>query len=497
MSHNKTLEELLVSTRNLPTGLSFDEVEFLFLHPTPPPSDQRGRLLKIIVVITLLFSLLTLLLPTPMDAVVPELTSFPVREYAPTLTAVASLARPAEITSLSVTEPPLPVLATNPALPIPDFVPAAAPKKPTERTAKNGVAVPEADGESPSRTGLPPILFAGSYDFTKKSLFLTFTDVKYGPTYAAIVELSAEESRAHKKAPFPQTITRAAGSLLLYKNGKADTFEFVPNEAYRKELNKKGWGDAEANNPSIMTITTNKRSLLKEINFTGKAINEKDYLWLNYFNFSVNDRYIQLLRDAGYSPTDLRSLWKLPNTSLSVADVEVLAPLLPAVFTDLPGLDKLSYLEHKVSDLQKMDRQEDRTTYPEFRSRYASSVFGLSAAKNDLSFDDQGTTADDQYWSLEAYGTVSDTISGFSGKTNFKMKGNFKIRITKDADRDYAVAYGIERTIRAMKRRSRSSATSLVNPHKRQTIYLEVPQKASWELKRKGVSMQVKTNPKE
>ena len=117
MSPNKNMEELLASARELPTELTYDEVEFLFLHPTPPPPAQpwwRGGYLKFLLMLTLIISLLGFLLPTQADVVDYQISAFPVQEETPALTEASTFLPAQPITELTLPSPNYPMPQVQP-----------------------------------------------------------------------------------------------------------------------------------------------------------------------------------------------------------------------------------------------------------------------------------------------------------------------------------------------------------------------------------------------
>lgn len=503
MSYGKTLEELLVSTRDLPTELSFDEVEFLFLNPTPPPPAppwwRRGGYLKFLLMFTLLISLLGFLLPTSADGVDYQLSAFPVQEGIITTNPVDSLPVSLGLTALKPTkvEYITPQIRLTPPKTL--LAPAAAPK--FENGPLSRALITDNKGNlsySPSaQAQLPKALFTGEYSYFKDKLMLTFIEEEGRPVNVLFPELSPNEQRQIKNAEvMPFAIKRATGSLLLYNDGKTGPFEFFPNSTYRQKLNNQGWGDITAPENKFVTQTIGKP--LERNKEARKALQLGDQMWLRYFSQDINDGYTGLLRQAGYNDAELGSLWKLVNARLGYNKLKELLQLCSAVLTDTPSLEALAAIKYSVDDLKKMKRRGERVSYEIFqRNNYQPRILlTLTGVSNDTSA--VGKARRDFYaqnWSLKAPDSVSDTINPLPGVTQLRLKGNFKVHISEDTTRNSIIAYGRKNPINAMKKRSDYETAIITNKRRRRTIYLEVPQSLRWTLE-PGKGIKVQHSPK-
>lgn len=482
MSYGKPLEELLTSTRKLPAELSLNEVEFLFLNPTPPPPAppwwQRGSYLKFLLMFTLLISLLSFLLLTSNESMDYQLSAFPVHEKAPETTAVALLSGPQGITTLGQPTINYATPEVSPPALQPAPAPAAAPE--TQEDKPSEILMLDDEGNlsygQRARVQLPKALFAGGYSYVKDNLMLTFKEAEEEPVNLLFLNLSPAEQRALKNAEAsPFVIQRAAGSLLLYLDGTSGSFDFLPNKAFREELNDRGWGDASLPQDSaFIRITMGKI----EDTGSGSALMPRGQVWFRYFAIDVNEEYLKLLRQAGYTNEELNDLWRLPNSLLQYDRLEEILQLSAAVLTNKPPLSELPSLKYEIKELTKLKRQGVRMSFEEFKGR--QSLPELLRALTGTPKDSTTVTnffeqALDRYWSLEMPGTVSDTIA-YSPEKELELIGNFKYRLSEDPNRDYILVFGPKRVIRKMKRKSDYKAAELVNARKRKTIYVEIPQ---------------------
>ncbi len=509
MSHNKNMEDLLASARQLPTELTYDEVEFLFLNPTPPPTAQpwwRGGYLKFLPMFVLLIALLGFLLPAPAEFAPSALSSaFPVQENAPIYPLVDSLPVTSapftlEVPKIEIITPQVQVLAPKTLL-----APAAAPKKPAslqdepllfldEHGNLHNVTPPEAS------TGMPEALFSGNYSQFKDKLMLTFTEREDGPVNALFPDLSAAELKLFKKpVASPLAIERATGSLILYGDKKKGTFEFLPNTIYRTSLNNRGWGDAAA--PDNILVMTTLGKLTEEEKAPGgrKPMQPHDQLWFRYFSLNINDDYIGLLSQAGYDNNQLGSLWTLANSVLKYEELEQILKLSSAVLTDTPPIEGLAKLKYDLNELKKIRSRGLLMTYDEFLEKNHQPILfeNLTGVQGDAT----QSEAMDSYarnWSLEQPRTVVDSIQLLPGITNLKLKGRFKIRLNADLKEGHIVVWGPKNAIRALKKKTDYKTAVITNKRKRKTIYLEVSPEMSLMLNLgKGTSISRLHNKKE
>ena len=501
MSYDKTMEELLVSARKAPAELTYDEVEFLFLNPTLPPPARpwwRGGYLKFLIMLTLIVSFLAFFLPSSVDGTEYQLSAFPVQEETPVYVPVNALSVATDLLALDI--PPIDYTEPEVRLPAPQpfSAPAAAPEKTQAPEASLPVASPvNASAPQARTTRMPDALFSGRYDRDNDSFTLSFTEEDDGLTHLMFVTLSPEEQRKVKNAATDQIVLeRAAGSLLLFDGAKKGIFEFLPNPEYRAALNARGWGDAAAPEEGIIAVTTGKPAKQGKKAGSRKSVQPLDQLWFRYFTENINDDYIGALRRAGYTETDLGDLWNLANFMVSYEKLKSMLNLTAVVFTDRPPLASLSGIEYDLDDLKKMKSSGERKSYEEFQLvKKQTSSFELFSAKKTNGTRSQGETeaVDDRFWSTEYPGTISEKIGQLTKDDHINMKGNFKVRISKDPEQQKIIAYGPEKAIKKMLEKSHLSNARLVNPRKKQTIYLDVPVTFSWTQQvEKGVTVTVK-----
>jgi hypothetical protein len=439
---------------------------------------------------TLFISLLGFLLPTSAESVAYQLSAFPVQEETPTYYSVDSL--PFISVLLALDKPEVEVITPRVriiSLKAP-FAPAAAPKKESLPTTKPAPETPAVKNHR--RTLMPGALFTGGYWHSKDNLMLGFTEVEGGPTNLMFTDLSTDEQRLmENNEADPLVIKRATGSLLLYRGRRSKgTFEFLPDSDYRAFLTARGWGDAAAPSIEVISVTSGKPSEEEKDAGGRRPFQPQDQLWFRYFNENIDGDYIELLREYGYGDAELGSLWKLANARMQYLEVANLLKVTSKIFTDRPPFKALPDLKYDLEKLDKLRKQGERTTYEAFRmENFKPSILkAFTGTVNDTAMYKAMEISYDRNWSLALPGVVSDTINGFSDSPDLNLKGNFKVKTV--VGQNYIIAYGNEKALRAMKRRSRNPTSRLVNPRKKSTIYLKVPNNFSWKLKKsKGITV--------
>jgi hypothetical protein len=506
MSYDKTMEELLVSARSLPTELSFDEVEFLFLNPTPPPPPppwwQRGSYLKFLLMFTLLISLLGFLLPTTAESSKYQLSTFPVQEETLIATPVDELSTFSYVPRLEVPDINFTVPSVLPRAPKPLFAPAAAPEIAEDQEPE--IFYLDEKGNlhdaEPAQTQMPPALFRGAYSPNKTSLMLTFQEIpeatEDAPLNILILDLTKDEQRDLKqnKASLV-TIERAAGNLLLYPNRRGGTFEFLPNTSYQDDFSAKGWGPtgvSEQDGFFQVTIgKSNKDSEEKRV---------EDQLWFRYFTANINEDYLNLLRTYGYDDTDFGQLWKLANSNTDYQKLEETLTLSSAALTGSVPLAELPSLENDLNKLKDLRCSGEPMSFAQFDAMKAEpSIWELLAKAQNPSV---SIPAVDKYeamrereldlnFSIDRPGTLSDTIA-YDGKQQLKLIGNFDFRINKDTTQQDIIVYGSEKFVNRLRRKSGYEGIRLVHKNKKQPLFIEFPRGINLlHRSERGVTMEV------
>jgi len=482
---------LFGAARSLPTELSLEEVETLFLNPAPVvlPKVKRWPHLKFWFMFALLVSLLLAYFSLPFSGIPPQLSAgFPVGltgqpvEDAPfPPQPQPSKKRTTAVNTKAVA--PLPVIPTRlaPAFaPKKMSAPATTPKPGSSTSASNSRHNVKADFQ------MPAALFAGGYTKLKSGLVLTYTEVENGPTHLGFLELTADEQQLIDRRTSDQvTIERAAGSLLLYGDRKEGDFEFLPNTTYRDRLNKRAWGDAAAPLGSVVVVTTNNTKNVAIPAGPRVSVRPQDQIWFRYFTKDIDDNYLALLRRAGYTDQDLMSLWKLANAMIGYDRLDELLKLLRAVLTDKPSLESIASLKYEEDALRKLKARGERMTFEEFqRTNYRPTIIqALTGVIADSTQSAAWRETHDQKWSTDLPGTVTKTINGPSRKGKVHLKGNFKVRISKDPDLKEVVVYGPDKVVEAMKQKSRLNTIKLINKRKQETIYVDMPVGIHWTWK--------------
>lgn len=519
MSYGKTMEELLVSARDLPTELSFNEVEFLFLHPTPrppaPPWWRRGGYLKFLLMFTLLISLLGFLLPTSAESVEYQLSAFPVQEETPTYYSVDSL--PFTSVLLALDKPEVEIITPRVQMisPKTSLTPAAAPKINEAQEEKiiylyeDGSlsydppkAAPK-DIKKMDRSEMPPALFRGAYSPTKMSLMLTFQEMPEAtedtPVNALFLPLTKAEQRDLKQNKESlMTIERAAGNLLLYQNGKGGTFEFLPNTTYQNNFTAKGWGPmGVSEQDGFFQVTTGKSNINSDV----KRV--EDQLWFRYFTTDINGDYLDLLREYGYNGPDFEQLWKLANRSMQYQKLKETLALSRAALTDSVPLEKLPTLKNDLDKLKDLGRSVERMSFAQFDAMKADPSIWERLAKDPSA----SIPAVDKYnaaskrereldFSIDRPGTISDTIT-YDGKTQLELIGNFDFRINKDTTQRDIIVFGSEKLVTKLRRKSDYTRLRLVHKNKKHLLFVKFPLGSKLlHRSEKGVTMEVNTKPK-
>jgi len=484
MSHDKNMEELLVSARQLPAELSYDEVEFLFLNPTPPPPARpwwRGSYLKFLLMFTLLISLLAFFLPTQANVTEYQLSSFPVQLALPVLS--------------------FPTPQAKSSIPTTHTAPAAAPTPtntpPTSllpRTAPN-------DTKKTDRGEMPPALFQGTYAPLKASLMLTFQETEDSPVNILVLDLTKAEQRNLKQNKTSlMTIERAAGSLLLYRDGRDGAFEFLPNRNYQNDFAAKDWGPTGVSQEDGFFQVTLGKS-------TGDADVKRveDQLWFRYFTANINSDYLDLLREYGYNGTDFEKLWKLANNNTPYQKLKEILSLSSAALTDAVPLEKLTTLNNDLDKLKDLRRSGERMSFAQFDAMKAEpSIWerlakaqnpGLSIPAVDK-YEAARKSERNLNFSTDRPGTTSDTIA-YDGKTQLELIGNFDFRINKDTTQRDIIVYGPERLITKLRRKSDYADLRLVHKNKKEPLFVKFPLGSKvLHRSKKGVTMEVTTKPK-
>lgn len=508
MSYDKKMEELLVAARQSPTELSYDEVEFLFLNPTSPPLADppwwRGGYLKFLLMFTLLISLIGFLLPTQAALTDYKLSAFPVQEETPAYLPTTSLPVTSNLLALAVPEveiivPQVQRLATKTVI-----APAAAPAssaKPAITTTETS-SITNKKPISVQKDNMPPALFKGEYSVNKDFLMLSFkeTAVDDAPVNLLFVYFTDDERRQLKQSETSNlTIKREAGSLLLYKNGKKGRFEYLPDSDYLTKLTAKGWGpDTELAEPEFISQTEG----MPDHNARPTDKRAVDQLWFRYFTYDINEDYIMLLQNFGYTTNDLADLWQLANWGLKYDDLKAILELSASVLTDRPPLAKLHKLSYKRDKLEKLQRNGERLSFTDFINENYSSGTRESLRKTkkedlyktgDLEFPNTLKREKDLNFSLERPGTKSDTITYTPGE-ELVLEGNFEYRFTKDLEHKYIVVFGPAKAVAKMKRRSNYKEAKFIHKNKKSPLFIELPLGANLLSKpEKGVTIEIKT----
>ena len=508
MSYGKTMEEVMASAHKAPTELSYDEVEFLFLNPTPPPPARpwwRGGSLKFLLMIAFIATLIGLLLPPRATVADYQLSAFPVQEETPTYTPAEALKIADELTALPVPKIETPAPHVRVSAPQPAIAPAAAPAisenvPATQETKEDPPVTVRRTGQPDRSAVLPPALFTGEYSLGKDHLMLGFTLTPNGQKNLLFFDITEEERRSVKNADGTLSIKRAAGSLLLYPNGKDGRFEFLPDPEYQARMTAKHWGPGGASGETASFITATEGKAAPGTTNSDKRA--KDQLWFRYFTNNIDERYTGLLQRAGYTSNDLTELWELANWYVSYDDLNETLELTSAVLTDLPPLTELSSLHHKIEYLQELRRNGEKLSFEDFSAFSKNISLWESMRKNKRSSasgtpDKEVTKRErDLNFSTNRPGSTSITL-GYTFGEKLILDGNFDYRFTKDPARKDITVFGPEKAIKKLGRNSDYDQLELVNKNKKEPLFVEVPLGVHLLQKTgKGSTVEIKTKIK-
>jgi len=519
MNDDQTMEKLLSSARSLPTELAYNEVEFLFLNPTPPPPARpwwQGGYPKFLLMLTLLIALVGFLLPTQANIRDYQLSAFPVQENTHSPISINPLPKGGTI-SLSVPQREMPTL--RPIISVPgtlapttmvapahsaSSVTTAAPKETQIERPTPPLSQPAPDKKI-NRGAMPPALFQGNYAFFRGDLMLSFQEspnpTKDEPVDLLYLELTKAEQRTLKSADGQaQTIKRAAGTLMLFPNGKKGTFEYLANDKYQQMYSERGWAPKRGKPQQVFTRTT-----LGKLDELPPVKRLQDQLWFRYFTTDINDAYLAQLREFGYKDTDFSELWQLVNVYLDYEEASTVLKLAQATLTGLPSLAELSKLKYYVDELTEVSRSGKKMTYAEFESLRTQPSFWELLAKAEPP--EASIPVADKYianrkserelnFSTGRPGTVKEVIP-YDGKTKLELFGNFEFRINKDTTEHDILVYGPENLVMKLRRKSDYTALRLKHKNKKQALFIEFPRGAMLlHRPQKGVTMEVNTKRK-
>ncbi len=380
MSYDKTMEEFLVSARELPVEFSYNEVEFLFLNPTPPPPARpwwQGGAMKFLLMPTLLISLLALLLPTQTDGTDHPLSAFPVQEETPAISVIEAL--PSSNQLLALERPEMEIISPEVLPPPPKAFlgPAAAPLRFLEQSKGPGLSTTPAQKPTfrARDVTLPVPLFTGSWKHWKRSndvveLSFTITEGSSEHVYGSAATLTQAELQILKDES-EVTIKRAAGSLILSGGKRKGNFEFTPNNTFRTRLNDAGMGDAIAPRDAL----SQKKILSPLITFmsitssSASPERQKDILWLEYFLADIDEEYIKLLREYGYTEAELSELWRLAHNGTRRVQLSQWLSLAKDFFSHQLTITQLVSLGHPEHNLNIREQYGNPPyTYEEFKA---------------------------------------------------------------------------------------------------------------------------------
>lgn len=369
------LEQLFAVAKNLPAELSVREVEMTFLNPAllPPAKPWYGGYPKLFTMLSFLLALafaVTLSGPTgslaPVDSPPAEIT---LPSTAVTMPSAENIAETPDeepevpapaLTNTAAAVPQLPTLAqfrviAPTAAPTNPVIPPSAPST-VARAAHSPASAPDAGDNF--ILPLPSPVFSGDWKLRKNLLQLSLHEITSDDqeqhfnlpaslTGAETMEIEDREVASGK-------IERAAGTILLHGNKKRGTFEFIPNAAFRDRLNAGGMGDLqlpEGENPRLPVFST-----LTRPGVSSHTDHPRDLLWLKYFINNVNDGYLQVLYDHGYTDDELVGLYHLPDYGVKRLTLINLLTMTDHLFAERVPMKDLALMSWRITYLSALIR---------------------------------------------------------------------------------------------------------------------------------------------
>jgi len=448
---------------------------------------------------TLLISLLAFLPPSQTDGPNHQLSAFPVQEETPAISVIEALPSGNQLLALDRPEVEIITPAVLFSAPKTRITPASAPQKQPELT-KTPNLYPAPSSQSPSKTReiiLPTPLFTGSWKQWKRSndfveLFFTITTEKGDQVCGSAIHLTkAELLRLKDKSEV--TIKRATGSMILSGGKRKGNFEFIPNNTFRTRLNDAGMGDAIAPEDALsqkVILSPLIKFLSMTISFAGPE-RQKDVLWLEYFLADIDDEYIQLLREYGYTEAALSELWRLAHNGTRRVQLSRWLSFSKDFFSHQLTIAQLVSLGHPEHNLNiRKQHSHPPYTYEEFKASERALFpqlpmnIELPLLSTPLIKMEKSKIPED--WGLGKMGAISDTLTACC-KMNVKLKGSFRVHIVDEA-RKYVVAYGSPAALAALKSNISIEKMRFRNPKKGESIDLEISAKSLRGMYIKGLS---------
>lgn len=397
---NQNMEQLFAAAKGLPSELNLKEVELTFLNPAPLPPARLwyGSYLKFFTMLSfLLAGVFALTLSSPTE----PLTNSPLLEN--TLNAaVAKVPTSLNITKALDSKPtrtlppatsPTPRAATKlPALALsPLLAPAAAPPiapvlnfpllSINTRDQQNSTSSPITARERSTTSYLPSPIFNGEWKLRKRLLHLSLREVTSDAQeqlfFLTAVLTNTEIEALQIRGGTATKVERAAGTLLVYGGKKRGTFKFIPNASFRDHLNNIGLGDRqlpEGENPRIPVLPR----LIKP-GVCSDTDHPRELLWLKYFVYNVNDSYLKVLHDHGYTDRELVGLYHLPDYGVKRLTLINLLSLTDQLFAERVPVKDLARMSWRITYLNSLIMSgHTGMTLEAFWNKKDKKVLGLS-----------------------------------------------------------------------------------------------------------------------